>query len=519
LLLVHFAGCSKCVTARGPQDIAQYIPATAQAALVVPDLGRLSAKLKVLMELKVVTAVLALQGLPPASEYFSQLMLQLGVDLRSVEGMETAGLDSKGGVALVLIDPEDGYLIVSVRDERRLRTTLQAIARNRLGVDGVYEAKEGGGTVTWFAQGASAPPALGFVIKDAVAYIATGGLVTRLPAVCSRAPKESLAHDASLSAALSRLSNERDFYVRLSPNNGWIREPLLAGATFAVSLSNEALKVQADLPLQPPLPLGEGRGEGSSSLELLPSDAFLVARLGKSTNLFDRLLGTVLGEYLQRAKSQSGLDFQAEVLGNLKSDVWIGLSLAPTATLPRLMAIEARRANPFHIVKLVGVAEVKDAAAARQTLEKLPAVAPAFGALVTPSERKGRKVFLTSYPRGEGLHFALADGKAIAASPTAELDETLDRVDHPPPKGEGPLESGLRTILMQGSPAVVVDVRRLSFALKSLPSSAWGVGGFAVKKSVELWLDAVSEVRAITLTVSNRSEAIDGELALRFSVP
>jgi len=72
----------------------------------------------------------------------------------------------------------------------------------------------------------------------------------------------------------------------------------------------------------------------------------------------------------------------------------------------------------------------------------------------------------------------------------------------------------LRGALKDPVLGVVVDLRRLSDAVKALPSEAWGIGGFAIKATTVRWLDATDDLRAVTLGLSEKEKALQAELTL-----
>ena len=60
----------------------------------------------------------------------------------------------------------------------------------------------------------------------------------------------------------------------------------------------------------------------------------------------------------------------------------------------------------------------------------------------------------------------------------------------------------------------VLDLRRLSEAVKALPSEAWGIGGFAIKATTVRWLEATDDLRAVTLGLSEKEKALQADLTL-----
>ena len=50
----------------------------------------------------------------------------------------------------------------------------------------------------------------------------------------------------------------------------------------------------------------------------------------------------------------------------------------------------------------------------------------------------------------------------------------------------------------------MLDLRKLSDAVKNLPSEAWGVGGFAIRATALRWLEATDDLRAITFSLAQK---------------
>jgi hypothetical protein len=104
--------------------------------------------------------------------------------------------------------------------------------------------------------------------------------------------------------------------------------------------------------------------------------------------------------------------------------------------------------------------------------------------------------------------------KVVLAAPQRRLEESLTalrgKVGEPPVAPE--LRDALKTPL-----AVVLDLRKLADAVKALPSEAWGIGGFAIKATTVRWLDALSDLRAVTFGLSRKEKALQAELSLKLS--
>jgi len=128
-------------------------------------------------------------------------------------------------------------------------------------------------------------------------------------------------------------------------------------------------------------------------------------------------------------------------------------------------------------------------------------------------------VFVTSYAQGEGLDFGLIDDKVIVASPLKRLEDTLHQLSLAVPRQPSPSRAELAPYLQRGALDVVLDVNRLSGSVRSLPSTAWGVGGFAIKAAMLRWLAALDDIRALTFTaaVADPPQAVKLELDLVFT--
>jgi len=100
----------------------------------------------------------------------------------------------------------------------------------------------------------------------------------------------------------------------------------------------------------------------------------------------------------------------------------------------------------------------------------------------------------------------------VLAAPQARLEAALQRLKGPP--GKQPLAEDLGRALQEPVLGAVLDWKRLSDAVKALPSEAWGIGGFAIKATTVRWLDATDDLRAVTLGLSQKDKALQAELTL-----
>ncbi|RKH17222.1 hypothetical protein D7X74_13190 [Corallococcus sp. CA047B] len=525
LLLVVFAGCSRCGKdaagpASSPAGVSRYLPRTAQAAVVINDLGTLGEKLARFQNLKVASFVAQLQNFPSAERYASAVMRQVGVDLRSRKALEDAGIDPKRGAGAAFLGGTQVVSVIGVKDADKLKTTFATFARARLGASEEKETKSDAGRLITFSRPGSTEPALGLLfLKHDLVLLSAGASVARLPELAALPEENSIAKEPVLEASLKRLTGDRDFHVWLPGGSGLLPAGTVQGITFAGHIEERAVTLRADAPwpdTQASLAALEPKG-GEALAGWLPQDSFFVARFRGDPAQLDGVWPYLAGTQVTRAVQQAGFNVKTEVLDNLKPGMVLSLSLSPSVNLGSgLPDLDLRRTNPFRFVNLVAIAETKDVAKGQDTLEKIPGFAGGFGAKVEATELSGQKAYLTSYRAGEGAHFALTkDGRLVLAAPRARLESSLTALAQP--AGTGPVSEDLKSVGKDAAVVVLLDLRRLSDAVKALPSSAWGIGGFAIKATTVRWLDATDDLRAVTMSLSRKDKALQAEISLRLS--
>ncbi|SEL52585.1 hypothetical protein SAMN05444354_106308 [Stigmatella aurantiaca] len=527
LLLAALAGCSRCGKdegAAGPSgkaaSVSRYLPRDAQAAIVVKDLGELGEKLARFQNLKIASFLAQLQNAQSAEALVSAVMRQVGVDLRSRTAMEAAGIAPGKGAGAAFLSGNQAFTVLGVKDAKTLEETFATLARNRLGASERKEEKVAGGTLVTFSRKGAEVPALGLLFVGDFVLLAPGAAVARLPGLATLPVEKSVAEEPVLAASLSRLPKDPDFHVYFPGGTGLLPAGTVQAVTLTGRIEEKSVTVHADAPwpdteaaLAPFVPQ-----KGPELLGYLPADSFLVARYGGDPATLGAVWPYLAGPRLTRAFQESGFDPKTELLDNLQSGIVAGVALAPTAQLGAgVPSLDIRRTNPFRFVHLVSVGEAKDAAKARSTLEKVPGMAAGFGAQVAPEDVGGQRAYLTSYRAGEGAHFAEVGGKLVLAAPRARLEAALTALAGSP--GKSPVAEELQDAVKEPVLGVVLDLRKMSEAIKNLPSSAWGVGGFAIRATALRWLEATDDLRAVTLGLSRKDKALQAQLSLQLTPP
>ncbi len=501
--------CGRDTPARAV-SVERVLPAGANAYVIVPSVEKLGAKLTLLEGLKVANFAAQAAAFENAKGYVDAMVTELGIDLRSKEQLDRIGIDAAGSAGVAIMD-DDGAVLVAlpVKHEGRFGSFIRTFSTNRLGASMVEDKQQSGVTVHQLMGATGAR--LAWASSNGYALIVPMKAVDKLGGWASRAEAETLAKDTALPASLARLPAERDAIV-YAPFGAKAMLLPVTHVVLAISLTPQAFTVTADAPWsgsKEALSLFEPK-PAASLVAQLPPDAFLVARFTGEAKELGPLLLPLLGPNLKRAFEEGGFDLKA-VLEQVAPGAVVGLSLAPTAQMGQGMPdLDPRRTNPFSFVHLTGVAPAKTAAAVAPALEQLAAVAPRFGAQMTLKDG----VYVTTYSQGEGVHFAAKGGQVVFGSPLPRV-AALVAADG---SGAGPVP-GLKDVLESSPIAVVADLKALADAVRALPPSAWGIGGFAIKATTVRWLDNSDDLRAITVNVGVKGGAVQGTVTLRLAAP
>jgi len=517
-LVLAAHGCGRCGHASGPSpELARVLPRDADLVVLVPDLGALGDGLTRLQQLKLASFAAQLQGAGSASELVGSVMFQLGADLRSRESMQAAGLDPSRGAAAVWL--KDGtYAVAAVKDEKAFKDLARRLARDRLGAGA---ASESNGVLT-FSRTQGGPPALSVLLRDGWGFVAQGPLGARLPELASIGESAALSTEAEYQSALKQLPKERQVLLRLPPTSAYSRRGAMHGALASLALGAEALSLSTVQPwpnTETSVELLKPQPDAPDLFGMAAPDAFLLARSTGNPAGLAPLWPVLAGRWVENAVKESGFDLDGEIFGNLKPGSVLSLSMAPTVNLATgVPQLDVRHTNPFGYVHLVVAGEVKDPAKAARTLEAIPKVAQRFGATLTPATREGQRVYLTHYAQGEGAHLALVGDTALMAAPVSRLDDSIARArEHKTAEGLA-ADTAFKPVFDRPL-AVAIDLRRLAESVRALPSSAWGVGGFAMKATALRWLDATDDLKAVTFRAGFAGGMVESELQLRFQPP
>lgn len=529
LLALAPLGCSKCGgKARKAHSVpmAVLLPRDADAVVLAPDFTRIGTALEQVQRLRWVGFVARLEGFPSASAWVDAWVRQLGVDPRSPKTLERVGIDPSRGFAVALFADPSGkdavrsYAVVGLGDASRFRKALGVLAQRRLGAAKRVRVDVGALTLTTWSADGSSVPALGEIERDGFALLASGASVKGLVHWAQVVPGKALATEKGFIAAKAALASGPApvAWVHLRKGSAWGDSRLAPGGlTAAVRISAKGLDLRAALPWPNPAEVHALEQVKSPDwTPSLPPSASLYVRAQVDPARWKGLWRKWLPSGLVSALERSGLKVEDGVLANLQPGAVLGAGLLPTARLSGgLSSFDFRRADPFQSISLFAEDGVKRTASARAVLEKLAENAGKFGARISAKAVGGQKVFVSSYALGEGLSFAVRDGKLFAVAPRTALLERLAR------KGSGPktssLPKDLRHALDAHAVTVAVDLGKLSRTLAALPDSAWGVGGFAIKMVATRWLGALDELKTASFGVSGKDGTLWAELRIRWS--
>lgn len=513
-VLALVAGCSKCGGDKSGggaprQPVERVLPKGAVGVVIVPALASAGQKLKILEALKVMGFAAQLQGFGDGKQFADVLVSQLGIDVRSAEALEKAGLDGARSAAVAVLITGDGYLALPVKDAPHFQATVAALAKQRLGAGVAGELRFGELTVKTFSTKEGEAAKLGYVLSNGYALLTDTAAISKLAGFAAMTENDSLASDRGYMAELKQLPVERDVVVYLPQGTPLLVQAPFSSATGSLALSPSGLSALVNATWKgDPAELAalQPQAGAKSLVGYLPSDAFLVTRYSGDPVKLAPWVKQVLGPYLNRAFDEGGFDLKSQALEQLQPGIVASLSLADRPPMDRGMpSLDLRQTNPFTYAHLSGAAAAKSKDTVLASLEKVAALAPKFGAQMELHERPdGQKAMLTTYSQGEGVHFAPKGELLFFASPVQRLD-ALVKSDG---KGASPVTLGDDAL------NVAIDLSKLSASVRALPESAWGLGGFAIKATTVRWLDATDDLKGISISVGAKEKAVQAKVQL-----
>lgn len=517
-LLAFSFSCSKCggggggAAVSGATGVERVIPRGAVGAVIVPSLDNLGAKLTLIQGLKVTSFIGQLQGFESGKQFGDALVGQLGLDVRSHEALEAAGVDGSRSAGVAMLVSGYPYLALPVKDEAKFNAALEKLAKQRLGTTLSKDVKVEGSTVTikTFLVKEGDEPRVGYVVSNGFALIANGGGVAKLTAVASLTENDSLFADKGFTSEKEKLPKGSDLIVYLPNGTPALVHAPVGMAVASVTLTPSELTVLVNATAKPnaiDLAALTPQPGGKDLLGYLPRDAFVVARYQGDPSKLGAVTKLAMGPHLRKAFDEAGFDVESEALAQMLPGVVLALSLSERPPMDRgLPELDLRQTNPFTYAHLSGAAAAKNKDAVLPALEKVAFLAPKFGAHMELRTRAdGQKAMITTYSAGEGVHFAPKDELLFFASPVQRLD-ALVKSDG---KGGSPVSP-----LGDEALSVAIDLTRLSASVRALPESAWGLGGFAIKATTVRWLDATDDLKGISFSLGAKEQRVQAKVQL-----
>jgi len=520
LLLLAVGACARCGKPEASGDSAlTHVPAEAEVVAWVPELGVLSERLMSLKQLELLDFVAPLLRARDGETLLNGLLVQAGVDARSREGLTQAGLDPDGDLAIALLGRRATLLVLPVGDAKVFEATMARVADQLFGASEVARGEEGGLSLVRFTRTGGTEPLLTYARVGRHAVLANGADPAQLVAWAGVKGSSTMQASTAFTASRERLSGKPVAWVFARGCGRWVPQGTVEGATVALDLDLEALTARLDVPW-PDARTGLGAlvpgKTPDPKLGLLPASAFAVVQSSGDLSKLGELWPWLTGQRVARAAESVGLDVQKEILGNLKPGAVMSLSLSEGARMDAVPSLSPRL-NPFSWTRMVAIADVSDAAMARQTLAKLPPLAPRLAFRMTPADWDGVPVWLSSWTGGEGVHLALVKNRLVAAAPESALRDAVAAVSKDRTGGP-PVDKRFAPLFEGHAIAGVVDLHRLAASVRELPPQAWGIGGFALKPTTVRWLDALAELRAVTFTVDAKGQAVQAQVSLVLQV-
>lgn len=579
-LAVALGGCGGCKSKSEERSTgtASFFPARPRSIVLVPDAARLGAIVKELEQTKLAGLVASAAGAKGTAELIRPVVRQLGFDPRSPEGFAKAGIDGNRGLAFGDDGTGKELLVIAVGDADRFDDYVGTLARRFGGQsrgeqrwEGTPEAPAPARTIVTFAD-TSGRVRLAYGSRDGYAVIGSGeGAVEAVGLALSRKAEQRLDSSAAF-ARMSRKIGERDVVAWLPEGMGeGKRRRFEGGLAVGVTMSAGGVNTRFLMPRGPlevamirPL----GKVAGAELLERLPADGFLAVRLGGEPISLQPLLGSILPRGLASSLRKAGINPVGDVLATLQPGIVLGVSLNPEIDLSGGLPTDPSisRTNPFRFVNAVILAKVKDPAKATEVLERFAANAKAFKMEIESEATPAGTVYRATYAAGEGMSWSLIGDTLVAAGGKDAFEAARTRVlsgaveagggtaaetERKPAMHAGAGERGqvaaadagrvgaagkvrpgaelaeakaftidepsARKIFESAGSAAHLDVPRLASSLRTIPPSAFGVGGFRLQALLESWVALLDEVKGITasLSIDESGMIVDAELGLK----
>ena len=535
-LVLAVAGCNGCRGRDVPQPQASplaFLPKQPEGVVHVPDLEKVGRTVAQLEKTRLAELAASAFGASNPEQLVRPLVQQLGFDPRQPDGFAAAGIDGKRGLAVGPDETGTQLLVVGVADAGKFDAYAASLAK-RFGA-------ATRGTARWAppaAEGAQPRPVevqtfagadgavrVAFAQRDGYAVVASeAGAVEAVGRAIVRPWESSLANDAAYRKTAGKLG-ARDLYVWMPKGaqlQGRRGAQFESGLALGASAGDGGVNVRVLVP-RGPLELAviqpAGKVAGGDLVPLLPAEDFLALRLGGEPQALQPLLEAVMPRGLFVRLRRAGIDPGNEILAQLRPGVVVGLGLNPEIDLSGGLPADAAvsRTNPFDFVTATVYAKVKDPARAAQVLEKLAAGAGQFQMQVASSDVDGAKVYKATYAAGEGMSWTLAGDTLIATGGKGAMEKARGRLALADAPRFEVADPSARKVFESSASAAHLVVPRLTNALRAIPESAYGVGGFRIKAIVETWVGLLDEVKGMTASFSVDDEGlvIDADLGLK----
>jgi hypothetical protein len=515
VLLLAFVGCGRCT--RDPAAAPERHVPPSSAAVVIPELAD---------AVRDANAVLATAAKFPAaarlSEWTAGVRAQLGFDALTEKGLESAGIDARGGAAYAETG-SGALLVLPIGDERAFDATVTRLARDRMGAGHRVESRRGSAKVVALSRAPGGAAEIAYAQVGHVAILARGPSATdAVAAAATLAPEATLAETPSWKEARDALGRGHVVVAFRGPATaprGVLAALARDGAAIGISGNADRIQGRAALLLSEERErawrefAAEPARAASEDFERLPRDSFLAARFGGDpVPAFRRALWTF--PELARALGAAGIDAERDLFPALAPGIAAGLALAPTfdATAVSRRGRGAAAEDPFRLFHLSAFARTRSPEQARTAIEALAKAARDAGATVTAT---GEPASSWSVAKdGAQLDVALAPDRILVAGGPRRLDE----LEHLRASGGGwsAPTSGARGLATGGAGALVLDFGSLVRSARALPSSAYGTGpdAFVMRSIAERILDPASRLEVATVRVDLGERAVRADFVL-----
>ena len=530
-------------TARVPPT--DFIPAETGRVVILDSAERLGRELSRLAGHRAVKEALAQVGIPSAEGLLDELASRLGADIRDAKSLTAAGIDGAAPAYAFTLENKGGAPVIAIpfTSQDAIRTWLDGRMQALFG--GTPRQGESGTRFLHYVSGESGPVIAAAVMHGGYLYVARG------------TDGERQLEQALATAANTSLSSHRPFHDgALALGRPTLRAfAQLSGVQSSAGLDlSSGAELKAHLAAEKQTEAARTKGSktyaaeiltllaGLSAFQTAPAEitsrldpeAALLAQSGisplETAQLFTAIAPKTAGK-LGWLLAPTGMTLE-KLAAEFQPGAAMSVSLAPRANLLALTSLaRLRSVSAFDIVHLEFLAKVRDEENIRRFLDAAARSAPAVGIQVQRFAQDGTFIdspaspmdalkgiaaalgvmnqnaaggsqggnepkasrWVCGFRQGEGFTVELKEGVLLVAGGGKQV---YDALASRAAAAKVPRDLGSAGAVLH------LDVKQLISSIRAIPESSFGIGGAAIKATLDKWLRTFDGIQSLRVSAS-----------------